>query len=155
MRLFVSISYGKGVIACDPYEKLDGKYFESYVKSSLPNMFYLASKDTKRLWLQDGDPSQNCVGVRKALKRMRAEVFSIPPRSPDLNPIENLFHLIRLELDKQAIERNICTETYVEFRKRIIETFFNFSSNTIDSLISSMHRRINLIIIKKGQRIKY
>ena len=39
VRLFVSISYGKGVIACDPYEKLDGQFFTSYVKQNFTNMF--------------------------------------------------------------------------------------------------------------------
>ena len=29
--------------------------------------------------------------------------WSIPPRSPDINPIENLFHLVRSELGTQAI----------------------------------------------------
>ncbi|KXJ19771.1 hypothetical protein AC249_AIPGENE21540 [Exaiptasia diaphana] len=119
-RLFVSISYGNGVIACHTYQKLDGCYFEEYVKKHFENLFNLAGKESARLWLQDGDPSQNCRGVKKAIKSQKAELFSIPPRSPDLNPIENLFHLVREQLDEQAIGQNITRETFDDFQGRII-----------------------------------
>ncbi len=38
-----------------------------------------------------------CVRLRKPF------MFSIPPRSPDLNPIENLFHLIQEKLENGAL----------------------------------------------------
>lgn len=82
-------------------------------------------------------------------------MFSIPARSPDLNPIENLFHLVRKELTNQALEQNITQESYEEFKNRIIATFLNFPSNTIDNIIDSMNKRIDLIIRSKGNRIKY
>jgi len=53
--------------------------------------------------VQDGDPSQNAASVQKELRKIKAKVFSIPPRSPDLNPMENLFHLVRKQLNRDAI----------------------------------------------------
>ena len=39
----------------------------------------------------------------KAINETGATLFAIPPRSPDLNPIENLFHVVKSELEDQAI----------------------------------------------------
>jgi transposase len=39
-----------------------------------------------------------------ALKKIGGKKFAIPPRSPDLNPIENIFHLVRRQLRYEAME---------------------------------------------------
>ena len=125
LKLFVAIRYNKGVIACHPYEKLDGQFFENFVKANFASFFRKADKGLSRLWLQDGDPSQNAAGVKKALRKLIAELLSIPLRSPDLNPIENLFHSVRSDLSQQTLSKNITRENYDEFQSRVITTFFN------------------------------
>ena len=54
-----------------------------------------------RLWLQDGDPSQKSAMARAAMDRANCELLKIPPRSPNLNPIENIFKLVSDALRKQ------------------------------------------------------
>ena len=39
LKLLVAISYNKGVIACHPYEKLDGQVFENFVKANFASFF--------------------------------------------------------------------------------------------------------------------
>jgi transposase len=56
-------------------------------------MYGDADKDHVDYFLQDGDPSQNSRIAMKALESVKAKLFAIPPRSPVLNPIENVFHL--------------------------------------------------------------
>ena len=80
-------------------------------------MFQIADKGRWRIFLQDGDPSQNAACVKRALNKMRAKMFGIPPRSPDLSPIENLFNLVRDELNEQALKYNITRETFRQFQK--------------------------------------
>ena len=55
----------------------------------------------------DNDPSQTSKVARKAIEKIEAEFHKIPARSPDLNPIENLFHLVKKNLENEAIENNI------------------------------------------------
>ena len=86
---------------------------------------------------------------------MGGRKFSIPPRSPDLNPIENVFHLVKRKLNSDAIENNITQESFKEFSDRIRKTMENFPTSIIDNTIESMDKRISLIIKSKGQRIKY
>ena len=45
LKLLVAISYNKGVIACHLYEKLDGQFFENFVKANFGSFF---RKPTKR-----------------------------------------------------------------------------------------------------------
>ncbi len=43
----------------------------------------------------NNNPSQRSKTAWKAMNKARATLFTIPPRSPDLNPIENLFHIVK------------------------------------------------------------
>ena len=63
--------------------------------------------------------------MKKALRKLIAELLSIPLRSPDLNPMENLFNSVRSNLSKQALNQNITPESYDEFQSRVITTFLN------------------------------
>ena len=125
LKLFVSISYNKGVIAGHAYEKVDGQFFENFVKANFASFFRKADKRPSRLWLQDGDLSQNAAGVKKALRKLIAELLSIPLRSPDLNPMENLLNSVRSDLSQQAFSQNITRESYDQFQSLVITTFLN------------------------------
>jgi hypothetical protein len=91
VKLMVAVSYDKGVVICKAYDKLDGRYFANFIDENFKSMFGTADKSLKRLWLQDGDPSQNSAMARAAMDRENCELLKIPPRSPDLNPIANIF----------------------------------------------------------------
>lgn len=155
VKLIVAISYNKGVIDCEQYEKMSGEFFKSYITRKFPTLFQLAGKPHSKLWIQDGDPSQNSYAAKMALKECDADLLSIPARSPDINPIENLFHLVRRELNRQSLSGNITHETYEQFSSRVSQTFKLFPSESIDNIIESMDKRMNMIISRRGQRIKY
>ena len=57
----------------------------------------------------DNDPSQVSKLAMNALREIECELCKIPSRSPDLNPCELNFHLVKDSLDNEAIERNIIT----------------------------------------------
>ena len=42
-------------------------------------------------------------------------MFKITLRSPDLNPVEDIFHVVWKHLDDQEIENDIHQETFNEF----------------------------------------
>ena len=63
--------------------------------------------------------------MKKALRKLIAELLSIPLRSPDLNPMENLFNSVRSDLSQQALSQSITRESYDEFQSRVITTFLN------------------------------
>ena len=96
---------------------------------------------------------QNSAAALKAMKKVKADVFSIPPRSPDLYPIENFFNLISKKLNDDALENMITSESYDQFSERVKFTIENYSIEEIDKIIKSMPNRIKKILQRKGQRL--
>ena len=155
-HFFVSIAYGKGVISCDQYfERLTGENFAEYVRAHFPRIFEKSANPTAKRFVQDGDPCQNSAVASRALKQVGACKFSIPPRSPDLNPIENLFHLVSKQLEKDALDMHITHETFTQFSERVKRTMLNFPKDIIDNIIESMDKRVAMVLKKRGERLRY
>ena len=59
-------------------------------------------------------------------------MFSIPARSPDLDPIENLFHLVSRQLGKDVLDMEITSENFEQ--KKPIQTIRckNYWNNRIN-----------------------
>ena len=75
------------------------------------------------------------------MKKLGVEVHSIPQRSPDINPIENVFHLLDRKLRSEAVEQNITNESYKEFSARVKSTIENIPVEQIDKIIDTMPKR--------------
>ena len=58
-KFMVAINYREGAVLCEQYDKLDEHYFKDLVKREFGSMFEKANKGDSKLWIQDGDPSQN------------------------------------------------------------------------------------------------
>ncbi len=153
-KFVVALTYQKGVIISESYEKMNGEYFESFVRRNFERMFELSEKDSLQ-FVQDGDPSQNSGQAKRAMEDCNAQLLLIPSRSPDINPIENFFHLVRRKLKRDALERNICYETFEQFQNRIVNTMREIPTDIIDRTIESIRKRLKLIIKGRGKRTKY
>ena len=73
--------------------------------------------------------------ARQALDTVGAIKFSIPSRSPDFNPIENIFNYAKSELRTQAFEKNIDYETFEQFSIRVKHTLEKTPTKYIDKTI--------------------
>lgn len=155
VKMIVAISFGKGVIYCEEYEKLDGTYFANFVRRNFGDMFRKSGKNGSKLFVQDNCPILNCAKARKAVKEVGGKLFAIPKRSGDLNPIENIFNVVKKDLKTQAICLNITSESYQQFAQRVETTLYSLRREIIDNTIASMYNRLDLIIRNRGRRTKY
>ena len=155
-KFMVAISYKCGVVLCEQLTKrMNGKSFAKLVCDHFPLAFSISINPKSKRLLQDGCPVQNSKKAKRAFDRIGAHLFCIPARSPDINPIENLFHLVGRKLKQQALVKKITSETYEEFSLRVKNTLLEYPSGEIDKIIESMDKRISDIIKAKGHRIKY
>ena len=154
VKFFVAISHNCGVICAEQYTKLDGVTFAKFVEDKFKTIFSRSGKNS-RYWLQDGDPSQNSAKARQSLDSLNTSLVSIPPRSPDLNPIENIFSIVKKELKQQAVEGEKTHEGFNEFALRVKATLYSISPSKINSVIESMNKRLSKVIVHKGGRIDY
>ena len=101
------MTYEKGVVLCLPLEKIiTGDYFAELIRTEIKAVLAASGKMAKRI-LQDGDPSQNSKKARDELFKQNIRLFSISPRSPDLNPIENLFNKVRRTIKKDSLNQQL------------------------------------------------
>ena len=112
VHAIVAISYNRGVVLAEPYEKRTGTFFAKFVTQRLPHACTDAQKQSRRgraakMILMDNDPCQNSLIAREGFKGIGASLIKIPARSLDLNPIENVFNTVKRDLDKEAITRRI------------------------------------------------
>ena len=82
-------------------------------------------------------------------------MFKIPPRSPNLNPIENYFYLLKKRLKQEAIEKQMEKESIKEFSKRVRSAMLGSSVEQINNIIDSMNKRVVDILKSGGYRTKY
>ena len=80
-------------------------------------------------------------------------IKKIPPRSPDLSPIDNIFHNIKNYLKKEAIRKKIMCETKEKYEFRIKTALFAYSKDEIDLTINSMEKR--LVVKGRCDRTKF
>ena len=154
-QFMVGMTYERGVVLCVPMtSRINGRYFAQLIKNDITEALRQSGKASKRI-LQDGDPSQNSKIARDELFKQNIRLFSIPPRSPDLNPIENLFNQVRRTIKEDSLQRQLERESRAQFVTRVCGLLLNFNPTRIDNLIKSMPKRIELVKKSKGLRIKY
>ena len=89
------------------------------------------------------------------MEKLGVTIFGIPARSPDLNPIENLFNQLRRRIKQESLVKNIVQESKEEFTHRVKGYLESYDIGRIDRLIESMPNRVRLVLKAKGQRIRY
>ena len=67
LNFFVAITYGEEGIFCESYDHLTGLFFARLIEKHFYSLFVKANKNGSRLWLEDGDPSQNSRDAKKAM----------------------------------------------------------------------------------------
>lgn len=159
VKILVGITHGKGVTLCQRVAKeqrLIGAHFADIVRSDAFQPGISASVNPNEpTILQDNCPVQNSKAARRAFEDKGISLFPIPPRSPDLNCIENLFQQMKQVLRRQARRDTITNESQEAFSARVQDALNNFDTAKIDKLIDSMPKRVDEIVSKNGERLNY
>ena len=157
LHLMVAISYGRGVVLAEPYEKMNADFFARFIRRHFPNLFEIAGKgeEDNKIFVMDNDPSQTSTKAMAVLADLGYAMQKIPPRSPDLNPIENIFHLVRKRIDAQVRANNVTHQTWDEFKQAVQYNIWSTSKDLIDKTISTMQKRLQQIVKTHGRRTKY
>jgi transposase len=100
--------------------------------------------------MHDGAPCHRSRAVRDYLTAEQIQVLDWPGNSPDLNPIENLWHIV---IKKVAEKQPSSTKALVESIKNVWST--EISQAYCQSLVYNMPKRIAAVIKNKGGATKY
>src|SRR5438128_6054412 len=126
---------------------MDAKFYVSILEKHIPEVSNLMGNRWR--FQQDNDPKHMSRLAKSFLQEKVPEVIDWPSNSPDLNPIENLWNIVKRNVEKRMPKN--CDEL-VEF---MVEEWNSIPKSTLINLVSSMRDRCELIIEKHGERIPY
>jgi len=99
---------------------------------------------------QDGASIHRSDETKAWLKGNQIETLEWPAKSPDLNPIENLWGIMA----RRVYEVFQKFESVQDLEECIMEKWFDLSQNTL-KLVESMPRRVGEVIRMHGRPTKY
>ena len=128
--------------------KLSGKLFSEFIENKFLELFKSSCTPTADVFVQDGDPSQNCKAAKTALDKIGAVQFTIPLRSPDLHPIENALNLVEKKSNSDAVKYSISKESYAKFVERVENTLLRYPIEPIDNITGYTEQGSSFEILK-------
>jgi hypothetical protein len=96
--------------------------------------------------MEDGAPIHRSNAPKIWREKRRLKKLDWPPSSPDLNPIENLWYIMKVRVNCRFREGM----TLEDLRNDLIEVWNAFDSEYYNKLIESMPRRMRAVVAAKG-----
>jgi len=151
------IVFVEGGIKQDVYIGMLDQYF-------VPFLHALNADGQTNLEFQQDNASAHTAKRTKEWLRAMAEQNNLrlmewPPNSPDMNPLENLWAHMKLELHRQypdtASLKGSPETIKAALRPRLQEIWWNIGNDVLMNLVESMPCRVQALIHAKGWYIEY
>ena len=112
-----------------------------------------ASRDA--LFMQDRSGPHSSKKTTRFLAQNGIRLLSWPGNSPDLNPIENAWHLLKVRLRKRFRDPRKRPHSQAEWIQAAQEEWDRIPQKVLNNLIDSVPRRIRACIRARGGYTKY
>ena len=127
---------------------MNAQFYIDILQDRIPEIKQILGERNWR-FQQDNDPKHTSRLAQLFLQENVPQVMDWPANSPDLNPIENLWSIV-----KRNVERRM-PKNLTELKQFMVEEWEKISELTLINFINSMRRRCELVIESNGERIPY
>lgn len=103
------------------------------------------------IFQQDNAPIHVSKYMKKWFVDHNVQILDWPAKSPDLNPIENLWAILSQSVYRHGKQFS----TLAELRRDINSSWYNISPQIMKNLVNSMAGRLNKVILQGGDFIGY
>jgi transposase len=147
----------KGIVGFHSFVgTMDGNLYREILTQ---NLFEQANRILGDKWTfqQDNDPKHRAKLTTVLLQDHCPRVLDWPSYSPDLNPIENLWSVMKKRVEKRVNlmiyeKKSVSQEVFISI---IEEEWEKIDAGLCRKLVRSMPKRLNLVIDNKGSETKY
>ena len=117
------------------------------------NLLPFAGENHEDEWIlqQDGASIHRSYQTKQWLEENDVKILQWPAKSPDLNPIENLWGVMVRRVYHGCRQ----FRTVTDLDEVVMETWFDLGQEYLDKLIESLPRRVREVIRKHGGPTKY
>ena len=97
----------------------------------------------------DNDPEHTAKATQEFIAKKKWKVLNWPSQSPDLNPIEHIFHLLKRQMHSQNPKNK------AELKKKVLKAWNVIKPSIFQKIVHSMPQRLEAVIASKGYATKY
>lgn len=124
------------------------KYIDILQEYFLP---LFQQNQAQMVFMQDNAACHKSRSVTAYLAQNQIQTLEWPPQSPDLNPIENIWYLLKHQLMKYSS----FPTSRKDLEARAQKCWRNLGEETVNNILDSMPNRVKKVIEVHGKSIKY
>ena len=118
-------------------------YCEILQQSMIPSLQKLGSR---AVFQHNNDSKHTSKTTIALLKRLRVKVMDWPSMSPDLNPIEHLWRILKRKVEVCKVSKSLNV---------VMEEWKSIPVANCEALVNSMPRRVKAVLDNDGGHTKY
>jgi transposase len=126
---------------------MNGPFYVEILEKHIPGVNRVLGNSWR--FQQDNDPKHQSKVAKKFLQENVPTKIDWPSNSPDLNPIENMWKIVKDNVEKRR------PENLDELKRFMVEEWDKIPDSFLINLAKSMNERCKLIIEQNGERISY
>ena len=132
--------------------KMNAAQYVQILDESLLNTLEFYDLDVEDvIFQQDNDPKHTSKLAKQWLEKKGSETLKWPAQSPDLNPIEHLWSILK----RNMYDYDTPAAGTHELWDRMIKAWRQIDKDQVRNLIRSMPSRIQAVLAAKGGNTKY
>jgi len=117
---------------------------ETYIKTLRERLLPKIDID-RHIFMQDGAPAHTAKITKEFLANSNVKLMEWPAKSPDLNPIETVWGMMKARIRVDAFA------TAETLQKEVMKAWDSISQDQINELVLGFKNRVNKMVERKGK----
>jgi transposase len=144
-------SMGPGYL-CKVQGNMDQSLYKQILEDELVNtMQWYQMSPSSVIFQHDNDPKHSASSIKAYLSQQQYQVLPWPAQSPDLNPIEHIWALVKRRLNEYSTP----PEGINELWERVNDIWDGITKEECLKVVESMPRRLQAVLKAKGKWTNY